>query len=336
MARRLSFWAESYKLLPDTQFGGRPGRNTERALLTLANAIDRAWLRLKVITLVAFDLKGAFNGVNNLSLDACLQAKGIPTSFIESRYTSISFDDFQTEISPLKDAGLAQESLLSLILFGFFNLDLCWLLRAIEMPGTGMQQGEVTYGLHVTSSSKDYIDRVRASLRQIDTTEHRTQESPIEIDSSASAPTKAWARRMGSSFNVKKTVLIHLTRSKRQYGVRQITINRMLIKPSDIVKLLGVIFDKEMRWKEHVQEAVKQATQSVYAAELIAIYYAISLILKIAIENQVARAGQHELATILSDSMSALQATFTLRSRAASFNHRYTGWRQFPTYQTGR
>ncbi|EED14717.1 hypothetical protein TSTA_041920 [Talaromyces stipitatus ATCC 10500] len=54
------------------------------------------------------------------------------------------------------------------------------------MPGTGMQQGEVTYGLHVTSSSKDYIDRVRASLRQIDTTEHRTQESPIEIDSSAS------------------------------------------------------------------------------------------------------------------------------------------------------
>ncbi|EED14741.1 hypothetical protein TSTA_042160 [Talaromyces stipitatus ATCC 10500] len=62
----------------------------------------------------------------------------------------------------------------------------CWLLRAIEMPGTGMQQGEVTYGLHVTSSSKDYIDRVRASLRQIDTTEHRTQESPIEIDSSAS------------------------------------------------------------------------------------------------------------------------------------------------------
>ncbi|EED14739.1 conserved hypothetical protein [Talaromyces stipitatus ATCC 10500] len=51
----------------------------------------------------------------------------------------------------------------------------CWLLRAIEMPGTGMQQGEVTYGLHVTSSSKDYIDRVRASLRQTDTTEHRTQ-----------------------------------------------------------------------------------------------------------------------------------------------------------------
>lgn len=35
----------------------------------------------------------------------------------------------------------------------------------------------------------------------------------------------------------------------------------MVIKPSDRAKLLGVIFDQEMRWKEHVQQAVKRATQ---------------------------------------------------------------------------
>jgi hypothetical protein len=57
MARRLSIWAENHKLLPDTQFGGRRGRNTEQALLVLANAIDRAWQRSKVVTLIAFDLK---------------------------------------------------------------------------------------------------------------------------------------------------------------------------------------------------------------------------------------------------------------------------------------
>ena len=44
IARRLSFWAKTYKLLPDTQFRGRPGHNTEQVLLVLANAIDRAWL----------------------------------------------------------------------------------------------------------------------------------------------------------------------------------------------------------------------------------------------------------------------------------------------------
>jgi hypothetical protein len=72
MAKRLSYYAETHGLLPNTQFGGRPGRNTEQALLVLANAIDRAWLKSKIVTLVAFDLKGAFNGVNKASLDTRL------------------------------------------------------------------------------------------------------------------------------------------------------------------------------------------------------------------------------------------------------------------------
>ena len=79
IARRLSYLAEKHGLLPDTQFGGRPGRTTEQALLVLSNAIDRAWYKHKVVTLVAFDLKGAFNGVNKMSLDACLRAREDPS-----------------------------------------------------------------------------------------------------------------------------------------------------------------------------------------------------------------------------------------------------------------
>jgi hypothetical protein len=33
------------------------------------------------------------------------------------------------------------------------------------------------------------------------------------------------------------------------------------INPSTTAKLLGVIFDHELRWKEHVQQAVKRATK---------------------------------------------------------------------------
>jgi hypothetical protein len=80
MAKRLSYYAETYGLLPDTQFGGRPGRTTEQALLVLANAIDQAWLKDKVVTLVVFDLKGAFNGVNKSTLDARLKERGIHTT----------------------------------------------------------------------------------------------------------------------------------------------------------------------------------------------------------------------------------------------------------------
>jgi len=83
---------DKYRLLPDTQFGGRPGRSTEQALLILANSIDTALRKHKVLTLLAFDLKGAFNGVSKESIDARLRQKGIPStarnwinSFMEDR-----------------------------------------------------------------------------------------------------------------------------------------------------------------------------------------------------------------------------------------------------------
>ena len=112
MAKRMSYYAETYGLLPDTQFGGRPGRTTEQALLVLANEIDRGWLKNKVITLVASDLKGAFNGVNKQALDLRLKEHGIPTlarrwiqSFMECRTASIKFDNFETQVRPLENAG---------------------------------------------------------------------------------------------------------------------------------------------------------------------------------------------------------------------------------------
>ncbi|EED12009.1 conserved hypothetical protein [Talaromyces stipitatus ATCC 10500] len=54
---------------------------------------------------------------------------------------------------------------------------------------------------------------------------------------------------------------------------------------------------------------------SVYAAKLMAIYYAISLVLKIAMETRQAMTDRQEPATILSDSMSVLQALSNARNK---------------------
>lgn len=245
MARRLSFWAESHKLLPDTQFGGRPGRNTEQALLVLANEVDRAWLRSKVVTLIAFDLKGAFNGVNESSLDTRLRAKGIPTearrwinSFMKDRYANISFDDYQTEVSPLENAGLAQGSPLSPILFGFFNSDL--VDQSVDYHGGSSAFIDDYFRWRAGPSAEDNIKKIQ-------------EEDIPRIE--------AWAHKTGSTFAAEKTELIHLTRCKKKHYVGQISMNGKVTKPASTAKLLGVIFDKEMRWKEHVQHAVKRATQ---------------------------------------------------------------------------
>jgi hypothetical protein len=165
-----------------------------------------------VVTLIAFNLKGAFNGVNKLSLDTRLRAKGIPAVARLWIFANISFDDFQTEVSPLENAGLAQGSPLSPILFGFFNSDL------VDQP------------VECHGGSSAFIDgyfRWRTG---------RSAEDKPHIET--------WARRTGSPFAAVKTELIHLTRSKRQQAAGQITMNGKTTKSTDTAKLLGVIFDK--------------------------------------------------------------------------------------------
>ncbi|THC88516.1 hypothetical protein EYZ11_012034 [Aspergillus tanneri] len=245
VAKRLSFFAESYGLLPNTQFGGRPGRNTEQALLVLMNAIDRAWMNSKVVTLVAFDLKGAFNGVNKTSLDTRLRALGIPTiarrwiqSFMEDRAASIGFDDFETRVAPLENAGLAQGSPLSPILFTFFNSDL--VDQTVDHHGGASAFIDDYFRWRAGRSSEENLKKIQ-------------EEDIPRIET--------WAQRTGACFAADKTELIHITRKKGEQGKGQITMQGKVIQPSSTAKLLGVVFDQELRWKEHVQHAVKRATK---------------------------------------------------------------------------
>ncbi|KAI2734742.1 hypothetical protein CBS147339_9742 [Penicillium roqueforti] len=249
MARRLSFLAEKHGLLPNSQFGGRPGRTTEQALLVLSSAIDKAWYKHKVVTLIAFDLKGAFNGVNKTSLDASLQARRIPlvarkwiASFISDRHANIGFDDFRTETAPLVNAGLAQGSPLSPILFAFFNADL------VDQP-VDSQGGASAF-------IDDYFRwRVGGSV----------PENLSKIQSEDVPRIEEWARRTGSCFAAEKTELIHLTRKKGEHREGQIIFDGTDVKPSPTAKLLGVVFDQRLRWKEHVQQVIKRATKTAIA-----------------------------------------------------------------------
>ncbi|KAJ5138858.1 uncharacterized protein N7515_003706 [Penicillium bovifimosum] len=249
MARRLSYVAEKHGLLPNSQFGGRPGRTTEQALLVLSSAIDKAWYKHKVVTLVAFDLKGAFNGVNKTSLDASLQARRIPivarkwiASFMSDRHANIGFDDFRTETQSLANAGLAQGSPLSPILFAFFNADL------VDQP--------VDSHGGASAFIDDYFRwRVGRSA----------EENLTKIQSDDVPRIEEWARRTGSCFAAEKTELIHLTRKRGEHMEGRIIFDGADVKPSPTAKLLGVVFDQGLRWKEHVQQAIKRATKTAIA-----------------------------------------------------------------------
>jgi hypothetical protein len=63
IAERISFAVETYGLLPQNHFGARKQRSTEQALIVLQEQVYKAWRAGKVLSLVSFDVKGAYNGV---------------------------------------------------------------------------------------------------------------------------------------------------------------------------------------------------------------------------------------------------------------------------------
>lgn len=80
---------------------------------------------------MAFDLKGAFNGVNKSVLDQCLRQRRIPQkakawiqSFITARTASVVLDGYTRPATDIDHPGIPQGSPLSPILFAFFNANL--------------------------------------------------------------------------------------------------------------------------------------------------------------------------------------------------------------------
>ena len=243
MARRLTYYAERYNLLPDTQFGGRPGRTTEQALLILTEAIMKAWRKSKVVSLMAFDLKGAFNGVAKGVLDQCLRRKGIPSevrkwvqSFMTDRWACIKFDGYTSTPTRIRFPGLPQGSPSSPVLFTFFNSAL------VDQPVNGSGGASAFIDDYFRWRVGNSVDENLKALQEIDTP--RIQQ---------------WAKAIGSTFEANKTELIHFTRKSNEQRVIPIRMDDMEINPTENVKLLGVIFDRHLKWRAHVQRAVKRA-----------------------------------------------------------------------------
>jgi len=158
-------------------------------------------------------------------------------SFMQNRTASIHFDGFSTEVTPIEHAGLAQGSPLSPILFAFFNADL------------------VDQEVNTQGGASAYIDDYFRWVvgRSAEENLHKLQQEDIPRITE-------WAQRTGSSFAAEKTELIHLTRRKKELYVGSVNMDGQVIRAGPVAKLLGVLFDQELRWKDHVQRAVKQAT----------------------------------------------------------------------------
>ncbi|KAF5235112.1 hypothetical protein FAUST_7284 [Fusarium austroamericanum] len=109
----------------------KEGRSAEQALMLLQEQIYAAWRGRWILSLVSFDVKGAYNGVCKERLIQRLRARGIPRDLFSwigalcsDRTAAIHVNGQISETRSLPQAGLPQDSPLSPILFLLFNADL--------------------------------------------------------------------------------------------------------------------------------------------------------------------------------------------------------------------
>ena len=247
VAKRISGLAERFDLLPDAQYGARPGRSTETALLSLVERVRAAWERDDqcVVSLLSMDVAKAFDRVSHPRLLHELRKASIPealvkwvSSFLGGRSTSIRIGGYTSAMRQVQ-VGIPQGSPISPILYLFYN---ACLIRDCENRGLGTSPMAFVDDNNVLAIGNSTEANVR-SLGEIE------------------VKCKNWERTHGSKFNRNKFHLVHLARARRNDLDRPIVLSGQVIEAEKHIRTLGVQIDQKLTGQAHIRKVVAKAPE---------------------------------------------------------------------------
>jgi len=245
VADRTSYILETHNLLPNTHFGGRPGRSTEDSLHLLENTVRHTWRQKRVVSALFLDIEGVFpNAVTDRLIHNMKRHRLLPeiVSFtnrmLRGRRTKLQFDDYTSEWFDILN-GIGQGDPLSMILYIIYDSDLV---------RTAKGKQELTLAF-VDDTAFLAIGKTFQEMHQI-----------LKDMLERSGGGFEWSNLHNSRFAPSKFALIDFslnrTKDRPPLVVRGATIN-----PSPTHKFLGAILDQELRWREHTAYAIAKGAR---------------------------------------------------------------------------
>ena len=233
MHKRVLEFLDKNNSLFENQYGFRPGRSCEHALLNAQNSILQSLGKNQVALLLLIDYSKAFDVIDHSILLKKLEHYGIRgialrwfESYLTGREQYVSINGTHSSRRPIKH-GVPQGSILGPLLFIIYINDLPQISRLAKF---------------ILYADDANIIITGKSMHEITTELSRI--TPILVN---------WVQRNGLALNLKKTNYMLFSKMKVDTSSVQITIDGTEIERKREAKFLGVIIDEKLTWASHIR-----------------------------------------------------------------------------------
>lgn len=259
VAENLIYVIEANQLIPNTHFGGRPGKTTTDSLHYKTKYIFDNWRKGNDVAAVYLDISGAYPSVHIPRLIHNLRMRRIPEVYVnwieerlKNRRTTLNFDDFTSEPFDIL-TGIDQGCPLSGTLYIIYNAELV----EIALP----------LGATLNLGFQDDVS-LMAPGANLEEANEKLREMLIGTGGALN-----WAKSHASIFEIDKTALIGYSRKltrdptgeKKRIPVARppLRLGNVTIQATKSHTFLGVILDQELRFKEQMARAIEKGTKWV-------------------------------------------------------------------------
>ena len=259
-SRVLDFLDKNNSLF-ENQYGFRPGRSCEHALLNAQNSILHSLNKNQVSLLLLLDYSKAFDLLDHDTLLCKLEHYGIRgiakewfKSYLSNRKQFVSINGTYSDSKSI-DYGVPQGSILGPLLFVIYINDL---------PGISNLAKFILYAEDAN---------IIVSGSNLDEVLHKVNELIGSLVD--------WVGVNGLSLNVKKTCYMIFSRSRLNLDGFTVSIDNTVIERKTHARFLGVIVDEKLSWAEHIK------TIKAKMARYIGVMYKLKRLLPVSARFQV-------------------------------------------------